>query len=289
LSHIYSSTFKGNTSVGGIGGGVCAVGPFGGWTKNEVEHVGLSVTSCLFVGNKANTGGGAHLLAAADQPTNKSEWINNTFTGNEATATPSHAGNSAGKGGGLFLGILNYANGMEVVTVANSILQYNTGRSLIGEEVPSNLEAWTKGYLSYPYAPGAIAHNIIGDHKELFPESPDWDVTTTPVLTVADVDPKFRNPNAGDFQLSSISPCIERGNDTYLTVDYMDLDYNGTLLTQIVPVDRSGVGPYHHHDRESNVNGLGMLGFVGVDGGGAGAAICDIGCYEFQKDPMGSF
>ncbi|MBL4770540.1 MAG: hypothetical protein JKY61_05245 [Planctomycetes bacterium] len=280
MSQIHNVQFLDN--FGGIGGGMCLAGPFYSWDDGEVDHPGLSVANCLILGNRALSGGGAHVLmdpTTSETPGNAAEWVNNTFSKNEAIGTRI-SGSPDGMGGALLLLQINQPTpSIKGFKLSNSILMFNTGKDANGIAIASNLEAYA-GSLDA----GSLSHNVIGDQPVQLPNNPDW---AGSIINVIDVDPLFANAGVGNYHLSANSPCIEQGDDKLLPYDYRDLDEDGVTTGEFIPLDLDrylgGNTSQATRDREHPAsNPVGASGITGGDGGNSMGPINDLGCYEWK-------
>ena len=231
-STLNNCTFTGNS------------GPFGGGAH------GGTLNSCTLVGNSAYFGGGAD-----------SSELNECLLTN----------NSASQGGGAWYGTLNscflldnyareYGGGAYIATLNNCTLNSNSASfggganssTLNNCTVAGNFAANFDGDGSYPTTPrggGAYSSTlnnciIYFNTNPSLPISPNhYFCTLNNCCTTIDDgggsiitnDPLFMNPAGGDFHLQSNSPCINSGNNTYITATN-DLDGNSRIVGGTVDI-----------------------------------------------------
>ncbi len=203
------------------------------------------IVSCEFRRNLASgSGHGGGIMTNGGFPL----FVNNEFIANEA-----HIGGAveANHGGPSFVNctfarnvardytaVIHGKFGDTVVTVANSILWDNVSP------------------YDYPvYGTGGAT--ILINRSNI-------DFSWAGVGNMSD-DPKFRDSDGGDFQLTAESPCLDRGDSLVLPNDFADLDLDFDFIEPL-PVDRSFL---------SRIQGDGI----------------DLGAFEFQgqapDDPVG--
>ena len=183
---LMSCTFSGNTATQGYGGGL---------DNNAGGNSGaLSVTNCVFAGNKApnSYGGGISL--------------NQYFTSND-TATIANClivSNTAGTTGG---GVDNNAG---VLTLEFSTLSGNVASGIGGGVYNSSATSTLTDDILYNDNGGEAVDGING--KTASVTATYCDILGGYAGTgVFDKNPKFVNPNNGDYHLQAGSPCVGVG------------------------------------------------------------------------------
>ena len=177
----------------------------GGAIISNNYNGGVVIESCLFEGNRASSEGGA-IVAIANGPIQLRE---NVFIDNRAE------GEAFSVGGAVVL-----ANGVGSLAVVegNTFIASHQGhpsggaalRTGAGAIVRSNVFAGSTG------APAVYVVNGLTEERcNLFWNNAAGDaVGFTPDSTDVFADPQFCNPDAGDFTVSSTSPCAP-GNTPY--------------------------------------------------------------------------
>ena len=185
-----------------------------------------TVTNCTFSGNTATSDGGGGMYNYASPST----VTNCTFSGNTATnlgggmynypysptvTNCTFSGNTADSGGGMY-------NGACEPTVTNCTFSGNTATDSGGGMYNSN---------SSP----VVTNCILGD--EIYNDG-----TSAPAVTYCDVqggytgtgnineDPLFVDPGAGDYHLTSASPCIDAGDNTAPSLPSTDFEGDDRIL-----------------------------------------------------------
>ncbi len=139
------------------------------------------------------------------------------------------------------------AAGRSPVALHNSILWNNAGPGVSGD--------WSFGQ---------IRHSI-------FPEA-----ASCPGTGNINADPRFRNPDAGDFSLRSTSPAIDAGDSTLVPSDTVDDDGDGNVSERL-PFDLAGYFRFVDDPLSPD---------TGVD---AGLGVVDIGAHEFRRNCAADF
>jgi hypothetical protein len=179
------------------------------------------VTNCVIINNAAYDGGGA----------SQGTLINCSLIGN--TASPVDVGN----GGGASLSTL--INCLLARNFAGYVGGAASGCTLINCTVANNSAAASSGSLSGGYVYNSIVYynfsyytnadtgggNAFTNCCLSFPVSGGANNFTNP--------PLFANLTAGDFHLSAASPCINAGNNAFIT-NATDLDGNPRIVGGIV-------------------------------------------------------
>jgi len=222
------------------------VGPFGGGAH------GGTLNNCILEGNSAYFGGGAD-----------SSELNGCLLTN----------NSASQGGGAWYGTLNscillsnfaleYGGGAYVATLNNCTLNKNSASFGGGADsstlnnctVTGNFAANYDGDGAYPTTPrgGGAYSSTLNNCIVYFNTNPSLPVspnhyfcTLNSCCTTTDAegggsaavtnDPLFVNMTSGDFHLQSNSPCINSGNNGYVTTTN-DLDGNPRIVGSTVDI-----------------------------------------------------
>jgi hypothetical protein len=204
-STLNSCTFTGNS------------GPFGGGAH------GGTLNNCILKGNSAYFGGGMN-----------SSMLNNCML----------LDNSASEGGGAWYGTLNdclltgnsandyyegFGGGAYIATLNNCTLTGNHA-SLGGGANSSTLNNCIIYFNTDHYGP-----NPYVDAPNYYSCTLNYCCTTSEDGSSITNDPLFVNLAGGDFHLQSNSPCINSGNNTYVTVTN-DLDGNPRIVSGTVDI-----------------------------------------------------
>ncbi len=172
----------------------------------------VTLINCKLIGNHAGYGGGASACGL----------INCIVVSNTASDS----------GGGLYL-----CNANQCLVVSNSSAQGGGGYggSYYSSTIAAN-SATTDGGGVYGGS-GAWLYNSIA-YSNSAPIGPDLSLakmeyccTTPPVFDTSNITnpPAFINPAIGDFRLQSNSPCINAGNNSFVT-NSIDLDGNPRIV-----------------------------------------------------------
>jgi hypothetical protein len=203
------------------GGGVFGGSPFGASV----------LTNCTIAGNSASSSGGGAYGGTLNACS-----ISNNIAANGGGAYGSTlndclvGGNSAGSGGGIYGGIVT--NCTVVFNVAT-----NSGGGIFGAA-----GAWCYNSILY-YNSAPTGSNNIGTKLYNCCSLPD-SFDTAGVTN----DPAFVNTAAGDFHLQSNSPCINSGNNAFVTTA-TDLDGNPRIVGGTVDI-----GAYEYQTSVSKIS-----------------------------------
>ncbi len=234
---VSNCVFNGNKSEGS-GGGLAAQGP-------------VTITNSIFTGNTANVGGGALLSSATVAAT----FTNCTFSGNDA----------ATDGGGIFHGNSGAS------TYANCVFWNNTDSGGMDESAQIFVASGGTVTVDYSLVQGGwtgLGGTGILTSDPTFVTDPNdggdgWGVGG--------------NDDFGNLHLQSLSPAVDAGDNDALPADVTDLDGDGDI-TEALPVDLDD-GPRILEDL--------LVADVG-NAGALGTPIVDLGAYEFLRDCDGN-
>ncbi len=216
----------------------------GGGIFNISNTSPSSFINCTFVGNMAQGGGGLHIELSSSTTT----VANCIFTGNEATdiggaftininpidiINCTFSGNKAANRGGAIFNVISSSN------ITNSIIWNNQAGGVIDDANASifNLAGGTP-LISHTIIPFECTWNPLlgingGNNNSIDPEF------------ITPVDPATAPTTAGNVRLMTISPAINRGNNSVVTVPpFPDdgssnpIDLDGNARIQVTTVDR---------------------------------------------------
>ncbi|MCG3122286.1 MAG: hypothetical protein GIKADHBN_00667 [Phycisphaerales bacterium] len=184
--------------------------------------------NCLFTGNTASAGNGGAISAAGDT-TDETYLTNCTLSRNFSGQTH----------GGI------YANNQMEVFLRNSILWGNSD--------PNSATAEARQYGKNSSASITKFNTTVEG------------LNSNPLFVDSDGADNVVGNTDDDCRLQDTSPCIDTGDNTYLPMDFGDVDGDGFLF-EYYPYDLDGL------DRVLDVPWA----------SGEGSAIVDRGCYEYQ-------
>lgn len=224
-------------------------------------QAGGAFNQCTFAGNQATQGGA--FFGHADFI------VNSQFTSNSAIANG---------------GALHVSEGFESLQILNSIFDHNSatsGAGIFASSVNTNAPLdsieiincalignsaieYGGGLFAYGQVVGLIGNSILwGNHVDDIESSIEmaqlhvarahtfnvWNSCIEGLdefagnSNIGD-DPGFFDPDAGDYQLTWNSPCIDSGNNRLVQADYLDLDGDGDE-EESVPTDIFGRPRFH--------------------------------------------
>ena len=197
-----------------------------------------TLTDCLLIGNRCNGGGGGAAFSVLT-----------------SCVVSNNTGNSAG--GGVCMGVANYClissnrtfnagGGAYSNILSNCVLKYNLASGNGGGAYGSVLVNCTVVSNSTPSGSGAgggiyggsasnsIVYYNLSSKVPDFPANMTMNYCCTPVIATNGLgnitnEPAFMNLAGGDFHLQSNSPCINAGNNAYVTVTN-DFDGNPRIV-----------------------------------------------------------
>lgn len=241
---VINCTFSKN-SASGWGGGM-----------NNYNKSSPQVANCIFVGNEAKSGGGM---------------FNEHYSGPEVTNCV-FSRNKAVHGGGM--GNKKYSSPI----VTNCTFWGNTATSL---------KATAGGMLNEDNSSPTVTNSIFWNDtpREIY------NYSSSPTITYCDSqdgiyigqgciskDPKFVDPNNGDFHLQPYSPCIDHGNNKAVNPPYTDfegdprvIDGNGDFVPRVdMGADEFRLTFKGDFDKDGDVDGFDLAVFVA---GGTGISL----------------
>ncbi|MCH8824509.1 MAG: right-handed parallel beta-helix repeat-containing protein [Planctomycetes bacterium] len=221
------------------GGGAFVAGPDTG-----AVFINCLITNHVFDGDGSNedihTGGGAFVRSGANV-----EFINCTIADNAVLPGGDHVG------GGI------HVRDDSSVLLTNCVLWGNSAE--FGDQI-----GVTVGGI-------VTVHNSDVQGGEAEVVVIDDDGTVNWGAGNIDLDPRFVDPENGDYHLSPGSPSIDAGNNWRVSIDENDYDEDG-VLCELFPVDLDG-NPRFNADEADFDPGCGV------------PVVVDMGAYEYQFDP----
>jgi hypothetical protein len=236
-----------------------------------------SFLNCIFIGNEALAGGSAIILSAnnivnftvrncvfENNTTNPvsqviyyeggtGSIVNCDFRNNTGAAVETYSGTLAFHtcrvvGGTAEIAAVNSYGG--TVTITNSVIAGNSGASVYmfdGTLVIRNSTIVSDGAPAIDVPMGSnptipvIRNSVIAGGTLPGSSDAQYSCLPFPIAGAGNVtgDPRFVNPQAGDWRLGEGSPAIDSGDSTSLTADTYDLDGDGNIAEQL-PLDASG-------------------------------------------------
>jgi hypothetical protein len=247
---VTNCVLTGNLSTNGVGGGAyratlinCQI--IGNYASQGGGACNCTLINCTVVSNTASSGGGVF----GGSPYGPSLLSNCTIAGNSATSgggvygaaltNCALLGNFAQNGGGMYQGSANncviISNTASVsgggayggMLFDSTLVANAAGNS--GGGVYGGSGAWLYNSIAY-YNSAPTGANLIGAKDNYCCAAPT--VFDTHSITN---EPLFVNASAGDFRLQSISPCINAGNNSYVT-NTTDLDGNPRIVGGTVDI-----------------------------------------------------
>lgn len=222
---------------GGGGGGGVSIGRNGGGTLSP------TITSCIFEGNTAITGGGLQVDSASTVNISSCRFVGNTayFVG----------GSGQGLGGGALLFFATF-------NVTNCTFTENTALSaavayVLTPGTSANFQSCTFAGSVSPTSGGLVA---VGSGQLNVRSCIFWDIAppmiTTDGMPVVNVtysnasgpifggdstnisaDPHFVDPANGDYHIAANSPCVDAGSVGLIPIPATDLDGTARIVGTI--------------------------------------------------------
>jgi hypothetical protein len=206
------------------------IAPFYGSTSWGGGTYMCTANDCLIVGNISTTAGGGDCLGI----------LNRCILSNNICMLPLPNGNGSGGGSyqqspnGSYFPALN-----NCLIVSNFCYGSGGGVYFSGTTVPATNctiignTATNQGGGAYS---GALKNSIVyGNYCTSISYGFSSNIFQAKLTNCWSTDPNFANPANGDFHLSSNSPCINSGNDAYVSVTN-DLDGNPRIVGGTVDI-----------------------------------------------------